>query len=326
MAYTPTTWQDGVTAVNAARMNNVENELVALDANPVVPAPLQGKWLKGGAGGAMVWALLVAADIPDISGTYQAKTEKGVVSGYASLDSSGKVPLAQMPSGVGGGVDYKGPWSNTFAYQGGDVITYNGVTYQAVNPGTGQTPPAMSAPPGVMGAIPLVTALPASPFEGQEVIFTDSLTAPTYSWRLRYVGAKTSNKWVFVGGVPATSFVATSENTPGTTYGNLTTIGPQITVPVAGVYNIEIGAQLGTGASAAVKGWMSYDIGATGAVDADATAAFVTNNSQAGASLHKLAQKTLAAATALVAKYRHDTGGMPVSNRYMAVTPAAVGG
>ena len=326
MAYTPTVWQDGVTVANAARMTNIENELVALDGRPTVPASVSGQWLKGGAGGAMVWSAIAAGDLPDLSGTYQAKTEKAVNNGYASLDGTGKVPLAQMPSGVGGGVDYKGPWSNTFAYQGGDVITYNGVTYQAVNPGTGQTPPVMSAPPGVMGAIPLVTALPASPFEGQEVIFTDSLTAPTYSWRLRYVGAKTSNKWVFVGGVPATSFVATSENTPGTTYGNLTTIGPQITVPVAGVYNIEIGAQLGTGASAAVKGWMSYDIGATGAVDADATAAFVTNNSQAGASLHKLAQKTLAAATALVAKYRHDTGGMPVSNRYMAVTPAAVGG
>jgi len=35
MVYTPTTWQDNVTVVNAARMTNIENELVYLD--PRVP-------------------------------------------------------------------------------------------------------------------------------------------------------------------------------------------------------------------------------------------------------------------------------------------------
>ena len=52
------------------------------------------------------------------------------------------------------------------------------------------------------GAIPLVTALPVSPYDGQEIILTDSLTAPTYTWRLRYVAAKASNRWQFIGGAP----------------------------------------------------------------------------------------------------------------------------
>ena len=30
---------------------------------------------------------------------------KGVANGYASLDGTGKVPLAQLPSGIGGGND-----------------------------------------------------------------------------------------------------------------------------------------------------------------------------------------------------------------------------
>jgi hypothetical protein len=40
MPYAPTNWVDGVTLANAARMNNIENELVALDAAGGVPARL----------------------------------------------------------------------------------------------------------------------------------------------------------------------------------------------------------------------------------------------------------------------------------------------
>ena len=38
----------------------------------------------------------------------QQKVEKGVVNGYASLDSGGKVPTTQLPAI--GGVDYIGAW------------------------------------------------------------------------------------------------------------------------------------------------------------------------------------------------------------------------
>ena len=43
---------------------------------------------------------LASSDIPDLSSTYLATTLKGAANGVASLDSSGKVPSAQLPSYV----------------------------------------------------------------------------------------------------------------------------------------------------------------------------------------------------------------------------------
>ena len=39
--------------------------------------------------------------------TYQLRSEKGAVNGYASLDGSGKVPVSQLPSSI---MEYKGMW------------------------------------------------------------------------------------------------------------------------------------------------------------------------------------------------------------------------
>ena len=54
---------------------------------------------------------LAAARIGDLSGTYVPNSQKGANSGVATLDSSGKVPLAQIPAGVAGGLTYKGTWN-----------------------------------------------------------------------------------------------------------------------------------------------------------------------------------------------------------------------
>jgi hypothetical protein len=104
VVYVPVTWVDGVTPVNAANLNKMEDGIEVLDALPKIPTPLQeGKWLTV-TGGAVVWA----------------------------------------PAPVGGGVDYKGVWSAATAYVSGDVVNRNGIEYLAVNPGTNQTPPPAS--------------------------------------------------------------------------------------------------------------------------------------------------------------------------------------
>src|SRR5262245_47232450 len=48
-------------------------------------------------------------------------------------------PLGGQP------VDYEGAWAVGTQYAPGDVVTYGGVTYLAVNPSLGITPPAASA-------------------------------------------------------------------------------------------------------------------------------------------------------------------------------------
>ncbi len=71
-----------------------------------------------------------------------------------------------------------------------------------------------------------VTSLPAS---GNEVVYTDSLTAPTYAWHLKWFA--TASKWMFLGGSAL----------EGTT---------TITIPIAGDYMVEIGGEaLGVGAT-----------------------------------------------------------------------------
>lgn len=48
---------------------------------------------------------------------YQPVSEKGAANGYAGLDANGKVPTAQLPASVTGGLEYKGAWdASTEAY------------------------------------------------------------------------------------------------------------------------------------------------------------------------------------------------------------------
>jgi len=217
--------------------------------------------------------------------------------------------------GILGSVDYKGPWDVAFAYSQGDVVTYQGVTYLAVNPGTGQTP----SPLGQSWTLGVGTTLPASPVDTQEYILVDSVTLPTYAWHFKYfAGISDANKWVFIGGSSGYSVVDTNELTNSTSYVALTTAGPSFTVPRAGVYLIDIGftrldANIG-------NGYMGFDVGATGAIDADAALAGHNH-----VSLQKTRQKTIAAAsTALVAKYRVDSSSTNYQNRWMRVTPVRV--
>jgi len=69
-------------------------------SNPwlAIPTPVvNGQWIKG-VGGLPVWSPIAAGDLPDLSATYQARTEKAAANGYAGLDGTGKVPAAQLPA------------------------------------------------------------------------------------------------------------------------------------------------------------------------------------------------------------------------------------
>lgn len=230
---------------------------------------------------------------------------------------------AAVAGGGGGGVDHKGTWAAGTAYLGGDVVTYNGVDYLAVNASTGQTPPA-----AIGGGVGIGTALPAAG-DGTEYVLVDSLTAPTYAWRFKYVASiSDAYKWLCVGGAAALVEVPTAESAGLTTaaYNATTTPGPSFTVPRAGIYTVAHGftSEYVSGANVALL--MSYDIGATGAVDADAARAWMTTMAvQFGTSPARERAKTLTAGTALVSKYRYyNAGGSAFSNRWLRVMPVRV--
>lgn len=167
------------------------------------------------------------------------------------------------------------------------------------------------------------TSLPGSPYDGQLICLTDSLTAPTYSWSLRYVSAKLANKWIFTGGAPAFSEVLTSEAGPGAAYGNCATVGPFFAVPVAGEYDVEIGCAFDYAGGTFGQNYMSYDIGGTSAVDADAVSVYTGTAYDGHHS--RVKKKTLTAVT-LTAKYKNDPNSLNFADRWMRVTPRAIGG
>ncbi len=166
------------------------------------------------------------------------------------------------------------------------------------------------------------TTLPGSPSDGQQAILTDSTSAPTYNWFFQWSAA--ASKWIFIGGSPAYSEVQTAEATTSTTYVALTTAGPSFTVPRAGDYYVSIGAAIDPGGLD--NAFMSYDIGGTGAVDADQIIANQGSNTTWYWSVSRDRLKTgLAASTALVAKYKSGAGANATfKDRWMSVLPRNV--
>lgn len=151
----------------------------------------------------------------------------------------------------------------------------------------------------ILGSTP-VTTLPASPVDTQVCVFTDSTSAPTYEWRLQWNA--TAAKWMFLGGSPIRSVVATSQTTTSITYVDLGTVGPSITLPLAGDWVFTYGCEsLNTnGTSVAPK------IGAAATSDADR----LINNTTALA-LTLWRSKTfasLAASTVIKLQYRSNSG------------------
>lgn len=141
-------------------------------------------------------------------------------------------------------------------------------------------------------------------------------------WTFRYDA--TDAYWYPQGCAPIFQQVATAQSTASATYVALATVGPSLTVPLAGDYLIEQGAGITTAAASA--GAMSYDIGGTGAVDADEV---VFTQVAASAQLASVARATshlnLAALTAIVSKYR-SIGGTSVTfeKRWLKITPLRV--
>lgn len=174
--YLPTDWVDNVTPVDEAHMdkidvavnahadaiNGLDTRVVTVEGRPVVPTVVNGKWIKG-VSGAMVWSDITQADVSGLSAALAAKeaiANKGVANGYASLDSGGKIPTGQLPVSID--LRWAGTYAGATAYKEGDVVIYNGVSYIALRPTTGETPIPWSSAAG--GSLPYYTTTLASDF------------------------------------------------------------------------------------------------------------------------------------------------------------------
>ena len=165
------------------------------------------------------------------------------------------------------------------------------------------------------------TTLPGSPTDAQETILVDSTTAPTYAWRLRY--NSTLAKWQCIGGVPKIVTVATPEAGTATAYGNLATNGPDFTTPVAGDWQITVQARI-TAESGSNIAIMSYDVGATGALDIDAAQGNIATPERP--TLSGISEKAgVAASTLIRARYKNlNATSLTYADRRLIIIPKTV--
>lgn len=175
---------------------------------------------------------------------------------------------------------------------------------------------------------PKVTVLPANPVDGQECYFVAS-AARGMLWHLRYDALSGSDyKWEFLGGSELRNEVDTLDSTTSTTYVNMGSVGPQLTVPLAGDYFVEVGAFIYSYASGVYSMWMSYSIGAAAATDSDGANAVATVQFSGASVISQRRQTGLAAGNALVAKYRVDPAAGATARyqyRWMHLKPIRVG-
>jgi len=177
---------------------------------------------------------------------------------------------------------------------------------------------------GVFMAV--VSSLPSSPVNGQDCYYLADATNGVV-WHLKYRSASASTfKWEFVGGGSLHAEVATMESRGAiTTYADLATVGPSVTVPVAGEYEIAFGARVQTPSVVGQSGNVSVSIGGVTAVVADATwvdsaAAQIANFSTA-----RTIWRTAAATNVVKLQYAVTNTSFQFGNRWLGVRPVRVG-
>lgn len=174
--------------------------------------------------------------------------------------------------------------------------------------------------------VPRVTALPGSPSDGDLVRYVADATNKI-DWLLQFYA--TDSKWQFLGGPELVASVDADEARNNTAYGALATAGPSITVPLAGDYRVQVGFRMKTDTTNVGKiKFHSYDVGATGALDADAAVATPMGIVQHVSPVSPPRTKAgLAASTAIVSKYRDGISADSVGTfgiRWMTVRPIRV--
>lgn len=197
-----------------------------------------------------------------------------------------------------------------------------------VGPGYDTTPGGLGLSPAYLGGATATASLsasstsgttfPAAPADGQEYVYVADSTNGVF-WRFRWYAA--SSYWAFIGGPPLYNEILTSEATTSASYVDLGTVGPSIALPFAGDYDVTIGADVRL--SAAERAQMSYQIGGTGAVDADSIEnTFGAVTTIAGVSLMRSRRKSGLTAVTLTAKYKTQNGtSSSFLNRFMRVVP-----
>jgi hypothetical protein len=204
------------------------------------------------------------------------------------------------------------PWTTLGTVSPGDVLRANSGT-AAYNTIIGN----------VKVGHPLVSTLPASPDDGDTVYLqTAAMATAGIVWTFRYRAAAGTYKWEFVGGPAWTAEIETSQNTASNNVPvDLATVGPSVTVPVAGEY-VTTGCARGfNNFAGANRAFIGVAIGA-GTPSNTAQADIPTQNHLASLSIVDI--QTATAGQEFRLRYQSANSTMAFASRTLQVLPRAV--
>lgn len=263
---------------------------------------------------------------------------RGVIKGTGTVGAIFTLPAGYRPSGIrifsSRGTFGAGPVEQSARI---DIATNGDVTPQSAIPASGFLSLELEFDvdpttfPAGKSIIPVVTALPAGPTHGDEIYFqTAAMKVDGLMWHLRYdATAPGAYKWIAIGSQTPLFAEDPTDRSLVTNRSLYQALGggsnPTLALPLAGDYMVALGARAYMSIGNSV--WLSYDIGATAAVDADA--AWGVYNGAASPSvdnISRLRRKTGLAAVTLTMKARANTDADGAfSNRWFSATPVRVG-
>ena len=180
----------------------------------------------------------------------------------------------------------------------------------------------------------IVTTLPSSPVDGQEILFRPpgadgpGGTGTGLLWAFRYNAASTNSyKWEYIGGAPMYSLSdGTTRQTLSTTYVTLTAPLPSLTLPLDGDYDIAIEASLGVVTPGTHDALLSYAFTGAVAIAASDVWAIESHNLQASARrAYRHTQRNAGSIVAEQARVTVSGAQLNVQRRALFVTPVRVG-
>lgn len=182
---------------------------------------------------------------------------------------------------------------------------------------------ASTASTTAMNIVPtsLASWPPSSPADGDlQVLELPASYDPIGGKKLRWLCQYNAGDaiWDVLDGAPLYAEVATKEADGSAAYGDLATVGPQLTLPRPGDYQIEAG--WGNDGNGGGENYMAYAIGSTAAADADATIGIAGTSF----SVTRRRYKTGLSNVTVTAKYRNAASNGFFQSRWLSIDPVRI--
>lgn len=177
--------------------------------------------------------------------------------------------------------------------------------------------------------IEIVTGLPGSPYDGQEIYFQSSGMATLgVAWHLRYrAGASGSYKWEYLGGGDLYSAVSSGggpSSITSATWSNAPTTQCEVTLPLAGDYRVQAQTIVNTAVSGVLIAGVAVGAGGSPPVSLQNACQASASGYQSGVIIGQTIGRS--ASDLLRVRYYHSsTGNITVTGTNLLVTPIRVG-